>query len=228
MDPILIVWLLLTLVLTTVGCLLGRRYGVEYLIGLFVASILVSQVIATKVTMIGPLAVSVTVVAYSMTFLLTDTISEFWGKRAAKKAVGVGFLALLLYVFVAQVAVVLEPAPFWEHQEAFETLLGSSWRIGLASVLAYTAAQTHDVWAFHFLKKKTHNKHLWLRNNASTAVSQVVDSLIFYTVAFFGVFPVGQLIIAAIAAKVVIAAIDTPFLYFIRWWYDRHGRPKTV
>jgi len=117
-------------------------------------------------------------------------------------------------------AIRLPPAGFWEGQEAFVTIFGSSLRIVLASFIAYILAQNHDVWAYDYLKKLTKGKHLWLRNNASTWVSQTIDTIVFVTIAFYGVFPIWNMIWGIVFLKVIIAAIDTPFLYLIRWYYE--------
>jgi len=221
----ILLWFLITIIIATIAALLGKKYGVEYLIAMFVASIVINVVIAGKIVAIGPFTISAALVVYSITFLLTDTISEFWGKKEAKKAVWSGFLALIMLVFVTQIAINLTPASFWDGQEAFVKIFSSTWRIALASFLAYILAQNHDVWAYHFWKKKTKGKYLWLRNNASTWVSQSIDTVVFMAVAFYGVIPIFSLIISTIFLKVIVATLDTPFLYFIRWYYEEKN-PK--
>jgi len=103
-----------------------------------------------------------------------------------------------------------------EMQEAFEKIFTMTPRIILASMIAYLIAQIHDVYAFHYWKNKTRGKHLWIRNNASTIVSQAIDTVIFITVAFYGVVPLEVLlnmIVSQYIVKVAIALIDTPFIY---------------
>ncbi|MDP3955839.1 MAG: queuosine precursor transporter [bacterium] len=91
----------------------------------------------------------------------------------------------------------------------------------MASLVAYVTAQKHYVWAYHFWKKFFNGKHLWIRNNASTGVSQIIDSVIFATIAFYGVIPVMPIIVSTIVVKFIIAALDTPFLYAIRWYFEK-------
>ncbi len=89
-------------------------------------------------------------------------------------------------------------------------------RIAFASLLAYLISQYHDVWSFNFWREKTGGKYLWLRNNASTLISQAIDSVIFTGVAFFGTIPFGELMqifITTYMLKLVVAVVDTPFLY---------------
>jgi uncharacterized integral membrane protein (TIGR00697 family) len=95
--------------------------------------------------------------------------------------------------------------------------MGSTSRIIIASFIAYLVSQFHDVWAFHFWKKITGGRHLWLRNNFSTAVSQFIDSSLFITVAFYGVMPVWPLIWSQWLVKLAIAFLDTPIIYGIVW-----------
>ncbi|RLG68080.1 MAG: VUT family protein, partial [Methanobacteriota archaeon] len=97
--------------------------------------------------------------------------------------------------------------------KSFAEVLGPAPRIVAASMVAYLVSQHHDVFAFHFWKKKTGGKHLWIRNNASTVVSQLVDSVIFITLAFYGVTPLLPLIFGQWVVKMFIAVMDTPFCY---------------
>ena len=87
----------------------------------------------------------------------------------------------------------------------------------MASFIAYLISQFHDVWAFHFWKNKTNDRHLWLRNNLSTAVSQFLDSFIFITIAFYGVMPIWPLIMGQWIIKIAIALLDTPVVYLVVW-----------
>ena len=109
-----------------------------------------------------------------------------------------------------------QSAPFATgFAEKFAEVLMLTPRIVLGSIIAYLISQHHDVWAFHFWKRKTGGKHLWLRNNASTVVSQLIDTVVFVIIAFVGIFPIVPLIIGVYVAKVAIAFIDTPFMYMI-------------
>ncbi|MBT8467323.1 MAG: queuosine precursor transporter [Deltaproteobacteria bacterium] len=217
--------LLGTLVITTFAACLARRHGHGLLVGVFVGAVLISVVVAGKLVNVFGFTVSAALLLYSATFLLTDTLSEFFGKRFAFRAVAAGLIGDILLVYTVKMAIMWEPSPYWEGQEAFVATLGSTWRIVLGSFLAYAAAQFHDVIAYDFWKRKMGGRHMWWRNNASTWVSQAVDTVIFYSVAFYGTVPNGilirDLILVTFVIKIVIAAADTPFLYFIRWYYRR-------
>lgn len=210
-------WLLATLFIASFSVLIGKRYGVEYPIAVMAALIVIANVLAPKIVVLGPLTVTAAILIFSSTFLLTDLIAELWGKDEARKAVWAGFYGNVAFVIAAWIAVAWQAPPFaTEIAQSFNEVLGLAPRIVFASMVAYLVSQHFDIFAFQFLKRITNGKHLWLRNNASTIVSQLFDSVLFVTIAFLGVFPIFPLIISAWAAKVVIALIDTPFVYAIR------------
>ncbi len=182
----------------------------------FVILLVVSNIIAGKIIVIGGLFAPAAVICYSLTFLLTDTMTELWGKERTKFVVNVGFMVTVLSALFIRLAILMPAAPFWVHQEAFELILGSNLRIVLASLAAYIISQHHDIWAFTFWKKKTQGRHLWLRNNLSTLVSQMVDTAIFIVLAFFGTgSPLLPLIMGQYAIKMGIAFAETPLVYLL-------------
>jgi len=185
------------------------------LASMFVASLTIASILASKIVVIGGIFVPAGILAYSVTFLMSDTISEIWGRRVAGSVVISGFLSLVMVFCLIRLAIAMPSAPFWGGQEAFSSILSSSSRIIVASLVAYLISQYHDVWLYHLLKDKTSGKFLWLRNNASTAVSQLLDSVIFITIAFYGVMPIVPLILGQWFVKLVIAAIDTPLVYIL-------------
>jgi uncharacterized integral membrane protein (TIGR00697 family) len=132
-----------------------------------------------------------------------------------------GFVALLVVCLLVQISLVWPRAPFWEHDQAYQTILGSTPRIIVASFAAYLLSQFHDVWAFHFWKSKTGAQHLWLRNNLSTVASQFIDSIVFIAIAFYGVLPIGPLIMGQWIIKLSISLLDTPVVYTIVWMLRR-------
>jgi len=108
-----------------------------------------------------------------------------------------------------------------KSSETFAQVLGLTPRIVIASMITYLISQHHDVWAFHFWKEKTRDKDLWLRNNASTIVSQFIDSVLFISLAFYNVFPILPLILGQFIIKIIIALLDTPFIYISVWLINR-------
>lgn len=217
----LLFWTLVLLCIASIIAMIAKHHGVSYLIGAFAAAVVIVNVISGKLMTVGSLNISAGILIFSVTFLFTDIISEFWGKAYAKKAVWSGFLGCVLFIVSVYSAIQLAPASFWDGQEAFAKTLGSTARITIASLVAYIIAQSHDVWAYQFWKKKFNVKYLWLRNNCSTGLSQVIDSVLFVTIAFWGVAPVLPIIFSTIVVKWGIAMLDTPFIYAVRWYFER-------
>jgi uncharacterized integral membrane protein (TIGR00697 family) len=185
------------------------------LVSIFVGALVISSVLASKIITIFGLFVPAGVLAYCITFVVTDVISELWGRERANRVVFSGFIALLITFLLIRLALWWDAAPIWREQRAFSAVLGSTSRIIIASFIAYLASQYHDVWAFHIWRRWTEERHLWLRNTASTVVSQFIDTLIFITIAFYGTMPVFSLIKGQYLIKVLIALLDTPFVYLV-------------
>lgn len=192
----------------------------------FCTLLIVANLIAVKLISIGSFVVPVAVIAYPLTFLVTDTISEIFGRKTATKIVWLGFVMNILMVILIYLGTIIPSAAFWQGQEAYETILGSVPRIVLASMVAYLASQHHDVFAFYFWRKATKGKFLWLRNNASTMVSQGIDTVLFISIAFVGTVPNAVLLnmlFGQYLIKLIIAAVDTPFCYLLVGLIRRKG-----
>ena len=185
---------------------------------LFVTCLLIANIIAVKLVSISGWVVPAGIIAYPLTFLFTDVIAELYGRKIASRVVWVGFGANILMVMLVFCAKLLPPAPFWQGQPAYEAIFGMVPRIVLASMIAYLISQHHDVFAFYFWRQKTKARFLWLRNNASTMVSQALDTGLFITIAFWGIVPTGTLanmLLTQYIIKLAIAACDTPFCYML-------------
>ncbi len=213
---LILVWLAGTFLIASFSVILGKKYGVVYPTTMLGALVVISNILASKIVVLGPFTVPAGILAYSAIFLITDLLSEIWGKKEARQAVWAGFYANILLVVSVWIAMTWQAAPFaLEFSGKFAEVLALTPRIVLGSMTAYLLSQHHDVWAFHFWKEKTSEKHLWLRNNASTIVSQFIDTVVFITIAFAGVVPIFPLILGVYTAKITIALIDTPFMYLI-------------
>lgn len=194
---------------------LPKQEKIFFLLGCsFAVLLVISNVIAGKIMSVGGMFAPAAVLCYSLTFAATDTMAELWGKERTKFVVNVGFFVTVLSALFIRLAIAVAPAPFWENQGAFELVLGSNLRIVLASLTAYLISQHHDIWAFTFWKNKTGGRHLWLRNNLSTGVSQLLDTFLFITLAFYGTgAPVLSMIAGQYVIKLLIAVADTPLVY---------------
>ena len=159
-------------------------------------------------------------IMYGTLFLVTDALGEKYGIKEAKKAVYIGFFSLLATVIVMQFAIWFTPSSEdWAH-ESILTIFGILPRIALGSLMAYMISQTVDEHLYQWIKQKLpDNKHLWIRNNGSTIVSQFIDTIIFVPIAFLGEWPIDVVIsifITSYVIKVIVAFIDTPFVYLIK------------
>lgn len=177
------------------------------------ACLAIAAGLGSKIILVYKFPGSATLLAFSITFLITDIISEVYGKKAAKRAVWAGFWSILLVYILIRIAIIWPSAPFWKDQAAYEKIFGGSLRIITGGVIAYIVSQLHDVWVYHFLKGKTKGKYLWLRNNVSTMLSQFINTVIFVTIAFYGIQPIGKLIVGHYIGKLLVALLDTPFIY---------------
>lgn len=179
----------------------------------FVAALITANIVSGKIVMLGGLFVPAGVLAYSITFALTDTICELWGRERTQVLVNAGFVVQLLVWGLIWLAIELPPAPFWSGQEGFAQVLGGTNRIILASLVAYTLSQSFDVWVFARLKARFQGRMLWLRNNVSTGLSQGLDTVVFITIAFYGVTDLLPLMMGQLVIKWIIALLDTPVVY---------------
>ncbi|MCC0677816.1 MULTISPECIES: queuosine precursor transporter [unclassified Clostridioides] len=183
----------------------------------FVTSLVVSNIVAGKVIDVFGLIVPAAVVAYPLTFLCTDIIGEIWGKEEANRTVKRGILMQLFSLLLITIAIALPSASFaQEYGNNLKVVLGQNVRFVLASLIAYILAQSNDVFIFHKLKERFNGKHKWLRNNASTMLSQLIDTSIFITIGFWGTVPnLLVMILSQYVVKFFLALADTPFFYLL-------------
>ena len=193
------------------------------LAGIFVASLVTCNLIANKFVSIDlgfkTFIVSAGILPYPLTFLVTDILSEIYGKKRASMVVLSGFIAslfVLLFLWIGSQFNAINGSPI--DNDTYNLVFSNAWRVIFASMIAYLSAQFLDVRLFHFWKKMTKGRHLWLRNNASTIGSQLVDTILVISVLFVGVWETDQIISAIIDGwlfKMLVAFIDTPLFYLI-------------
>lgn len=193
------------------------------LAALFIASLVVSNLIFQKFFYwdffgIYTFEISVGILPYPITFLITDVISEVYGKQKANQVVTAGIFASVFSLLIVYGADYVPSTPWSPVDNAlFTTVFGATGIAVMASMTAYLLAQYIDIQLFHFWKKLTKGRHLWLRNNFSTFLSQFVDtfSVLFLLCSFnkieWELF--GALLLSGFLFKVLVAACDTPFLY---------------
>lgn len=208
-----------------------NRYEQLYagFVAVFVTFVVLTNTVGVKLFTAFGNVLPVSIIWFPLTFLITDIVSEMYGARRARFLVIMGFCMSLLLLAFSLIGIRLPVAEFYPLQEDYTNIFGPIWRLLFGSMAAYLLAQLIDVRLFHFWKKLTKGKHLWLRNNASTMISQFIDTftvnMIFLyknPAVFTGDFgDLMNIILGVYVLKVVIAALDTPLCYLGVWFVER-------
>ena len=208
-----------------------------FLAAFFIASLLIANIITFKLFSVGMpgdfrlfgqtgVVLAAGIIPYPVTFLATDLLSELYGRKRAATVVWAGFWVSLYVLLVLRIGAWVEPVgtevrSAEEVQALYVGVFGQSSRAIVASMVAYLVAQLLDVRLFHFWKRVTGGRYLWIRNNGSTMVSQLMDTVLVVTILFWGQLSGGmivQVIVASYLFKLLFALIDTPFFYLgVRW-----------
>lgn len=160
-------------------------------------------------------------VLYAATFLVTDILSEKYGKKDATKAVAYSFSIMVLWLIGTQLIMLFTPNANDYINDSLQVVFSLVPRITIGSLAGFVCSQYLDVTLYHLIWKKTGNTKakLWLRNNGSTLISQAIDTVIFTTIAFWGVYPTNvffSILITTYVFKAIVALLDTPFMYWAR------------
>lgn len=230
--------LLLSFVVIYGGALLAYRlFGTH---GLYAVNALATVVANIEVLLvINAFGMEQTLgnVLFAVTFLITDILSENEGKKAARNAVFVGILASVLFLLISQSWLLYRLADSDWAGEAFRTLFSNTPRMLFASLSVYAISQIFDVWLYHAWWKLTaaksgdKRKFLWLRNNGSTLVSQLVNTVLFNLIAFWGTYDMPTLvsiIAAGYVVYIVTSLLDTPAVYIARKMKENGKIPNAV
>lgn len=205
---------------------------------MFIAALVVSNLIFQKFFYWNPFGLfkfelSVGILPYPITFLITDVVSEIYGKRKANKVVLAGIFASAFsmgIILIANYVPAIDNSPI--NNEIFTKVFGLSPIAVLASMLAYLFAQFIDIKIYHFWKRKTKGRMLWLRNNFSTFSSQFIDTFtVISLLSLFNVLPwsmFGSLLLSGFLFKILIALLDTPVLYLIVFLFKRRFKLKVA
>jgi uncharacterized integral membrane protein (TIGR00697 family) len=202
------------------------------LASLFLAALVVCNLIMRKFVVVDlgfhTFTVSAGILPYPVTFLVTDLVSELYGRRRANLLVASGFAASLFVLLVVWLPTQFDAASIspLSNEQYTHAIANNAWRSIFASMVAYLAAQYVDVWLFEFWRRLTHGRHLWLRNNGSTILSQLIDSALVVVVLFAGDpnWPpsvMGSVIVDMWLFKTLMALLDTPFFYLGTWGLQR-------
>lgn len=212
------------------------------LAGVFVTSLVVGDIIGVKLfeVKLGPIVavMSIGMLPFPVTFLLTDILNEFYGKTAARFVTWVGFFMAIFAFTVIGIAVQVPWAPLTRAADwtgaaegSFNNIFAGSQRILVASMIAYLVGQFCDIAIFNLLKRVTNNKLLWLRATGSTLVSQLIDTVVVQYVAWTGVLPnstIVSIIYTSYVVKLLVAVGLTPFIYLGHAFVERKLGIKPV
>lgn len=198
-----------------------ERANFKYLIptaGLFVATLLISNTIAQKPVAWGPLTAPAAVIVFPLSYIFGDVLTEVYGYARTRQVIWTGFLANCLMLIAYRIAIALPPADFWIRQDALRAVLAPVPRIVLASLVSYVSGEFVNSFVLARMKIITNGRYLWTRTVGSTIAAQFVDSILFVTIGFAGVWPAHDLMkIAAslYALKVSYEVLATPFTYLV-------------
>ncbi len=218
-----ILWFILMFV-NFIGIILAYKFfGKTGIFAWIAMAIILANVQVAKIIRFFGLVTAMGNIIYGTTFLATDILTEKYGKSEARKAVMLGFFTLISVTIIMQLTLMFTPDESDTLSPALQQIFGFMPDVMIASLSAYLISQLHDVWAFDFWKRKTEGKHLWLRNNASTLVSQLIDNVIFTTLFFVILNPqfveslgwqgIFEIFLTSYIMKFVVAIFDTPFIY---------------
>ncbi len=203
------------------GALRHFRYF-DYVMAAFVAILLLSNLIgAAKLSTIEGFTFGAGILFFPVSYVIGDVLTEVYGYANARRCVWMGFAALIFMAIMSWVVVAMPAAAEWQGQAAYESVFGSTWRIVLASIIAFWAGEFVNSFVLAKMKVWTDGKRLWTRTIGSTVFGQAVDSAIFYPVAFLGVWDTATVVTVMVtnwALKVAWEALLTPVTYAIVGW----------
>jgi uncharacterized integral membrane protein (TIGR00697 family) len=192
----------------------------DALVGLYVAFVLISNIVAYKIAAFDfgftTFYATAATLVFAVTFLMTDIVNEKFGRKETHKMIFIAFVTQVAVAFFIWLAISLPAAPFWTDQEAFAKLLGFAPRIMIASWIAFLISENADAYIFSWFKKKTKGKYLWMRNAFSSIPAMALDTVIFVTISFYGIQPLWPLITGVMVIKWLVGVIDIPFMYLNR------------
>lgn len=197
----------------------------DYVMAAFVAILLLSNLIgAAKLATVWGYTFGAGILFFPLSYVIGDVLTEVYGYANARRCVWMGFGALIFMAFMSYVVVAMPAAEGWDGQAAYESVFGSTWRIVAASVLAFWAGEFVNSFVLSRMKIITKGKHLWARTIGSTVFGQGVDSLIFYPVAFLGIWTHEQVLTVMVTnwlLKVLWEAALTPVTYAVVGWFKQ-------
>lgn len=190
-----------------------QLYIYEMLAGLFVMTLIVSNIASIKVVAIGPLVFDAGTILFPLSYIVGDIVTEVYGYRKMRSLLYVGVVSLILTMMTFWVVQILPASPDWPNQVAYESILGVVWRIVLASVTALFLGEIMNAYVMARMKVRSKGKNLWVRMISSSVVGSAIDTVVFSTVAFLGTMSfdaLAQLMITVFLIKITTEVIVSP------------------
>ena len=185
----------------------------------FVAILLLSNIIgASKLATVGGFTFGAGILFFPLSYVIGDILTEVYGYARARRVIWTGFAALIFMAVMSWVVVAMPPAEGWDGQAAYDSVFGNAWRIVLASVTAFWAGEFVNSYVLARMKLWTKGRHLWTRTIGSTVFGQAFDSLLFYPIAFLGIWSTEQVVTVMITnwlMKIAWEAALTPATYVV-------------
>ena len=198
---------------TTTPAIPRSLFAVALLYG---GMVVIGSVLGNKQVVIGPLTIEAGIFSFLTLVMMSSAVAELHGRAWANRIVQWGFVPLLVSLALFELVLVLPASPDMEaaRRDGFQLVVGQSPRLMIAGLLSYGVSQTLNVTIFSALKGQEGSNMLWLRSGVASIASQIIDTLIFVTVAFYGVFPIGQLLVGQMVAKIVLSALLVPAMVY--------------
>jgi queuosine precursor transporter len=203
------------------GAVVGREgYSLAFVVvvALFVTTLITANITAVKLVGFFGLVLPAAVIVFPISYILGDVLTEVYGYRAARRIIWLGFLCNLVAVVAIVLGGILPAAPFWQDQQAYETILGLTPRLLAASFIAYLVGEFANSFVLAKMKIATNGRFLWSRTIGSTLVGEGLDSLVFILLAFVGTIPAADMILAIVTQwlfKSLYEVLATPLTYLV-------------
>jgi uncharacterized integral membrane protein (TIGR00697 family) len=194
---------------------------------LFAACLLISNILAVKIIMIGPWAAPAGVLIFPISYIIGDVVAEVWGYQKARLIIWAGFAVNLIAILFYSLSIVIPAAPFWSNQDAYATVLQYSPRIALASIVAYLFGSFINAYVMSRIKVLTAGKNFSFRAVVSTIAGEGIDSVIFMSIAFIGIIPGNNLLVmigTQASLKIIYEIIVLPLtVVIVKWLKKQEG-----
>lgn len=199
------------------------RY-LDIITAIFISILLISNVASSKITSFWGLTFDAGTILFPLSYIIGDMLTEVYGYSRTRRIIWIGLLCNILMAATFMIVAVLPPDASWSNQSAYEAILGWTPRIVLASIVAYFAGEFINSFVLAKLKIQTKGRYLWMRTIGSTLIGQLIDTVLFCVIAFYGLLPT-EVLVAIIVSnyvfKLSIEVLFTPVTYKVVNWLKR-------